>query len=240
MGTIAIPQRACAATTPVWEPLKLWRRRLAARLLQKRVPHRNFSIISNDCWGGMACEELAMPYQSPFVGLFLVPQDYVRMLARLQPALEAPLEFKISSRHGFLNEWREQTNRFYPIGMLPDEVEIHFLHYASAAEAKEKWQRRTARIHWDNLRIKLSWHEYPESEMALRDFAKLALPSKLMLVPPHAGIPGAVSMADFSTDGTQQYWRGHKAFDVAAYLRSGEIKHGITSRVLGALFYWRY
>jgi len=61
-----------------------------------------------------------------------------------------------------------------------------------------------------------------------------------MLVPPRADIPDAVLLPDFSTDGTQQYWRGHKAFDVAAYLRSGEVKRGIASRFLSALLYSRY
>jgi uncharacterized protein (DUF1919 family) len=240
MGIVALPQRAAAPESSVWEPLKLWRRRLAARVLQHRVPKRDFSIISNDCWGGMAYEELAAQYQSPFVGLFVVPEDYIRLLRNLRSALESPLEFKRSSRHEFLNRWRAQTSRFYPIGMLPNDVEIHFLHYGSAAEAESKWRRRAARLHWQNLRIKLSWHEYPGSEEALREFAQLPLPSKLMLAPPNIEIPGAVSLRDFSTDGTQQYWRGHKAFDVAAYLRSGIIRTGLAPHLLGSLFYWRY
>ena len=40
------------------------------------LQNTNFSIISNNCWGGYVYQEQNLPYQSPFVGLFLYAKDY--------------------------------------------------------------------------------------------------------------------------------------------------------------------
>lgn len=189
----------------------------------------------------MAYEELAMRYLSPFVGLFVVPEDFVTLAGRLRPSLERAIEFRSESQHGYINVWREELRRSYPIGFLPGDVEVHFMHYRSMEEARVKWQRRVERVNWDKLRIKLSWHEYAGSEGALQRFEELPLDAKLILAPPQA-VPRkrCVTLPDFSTDGTQQYWRAHKAFDVARYLDTGEIRHATASKLCAWLFYWHY
>jgi uncharacterized protein (DUF1919 family) len=44
----------------------------------------------------------------------------------------------------------KKTHR-YPVGVLGDKVEIHFLHYKTAAEANDKWNRRIQRLNLNNL-----------------------------------------------------------------------------------------
>ena len=39
---------------------------------------------------------------------------------------------------------------------LLEMTEIHFLHYKTNEEAKEKWERRKERINWNNIIIKFS------------------------------------------------------------------------------------
>ena len=182
-----------------------------------------------------------MRYESPFVGLFIVPRDYVRLLRTLRASIEGKIEFRERSHDEPINAWRAQISRCYPIGVLADDVEIHFLHYPSRAQAEAKWRRRSERIHWDKLRVKISWHDHPGIEEDLREFDQMPFGAKLMLVP--RAIPGTrhgVTLNDFSTDGTQQYWRAHKAFDVAAFLNSGDIRSLSWGRLLGWLFYWHY
>jgi uncharacterized protein (DUF1919 family) len=241
MATLAAQQQPVARGSPVREPLKVLRRRVAARVMQLRVRCRDFSVISNDCWGGMAYEELSTRYASPFVGLFLVPEDFVTLAAELRESVEDEITFRDRSRHEYINEWRDDIGNAYPIGVLRNGVEIQFLFYANAIDAKKRWERRLARINWSKLRFKLSWHEYPGSDAAVRRFAGLPISAKLILGPNGMGEnPHCVTLPDFSTDGTQQYWRGHKAFDVAKYLDTGEIHHTTVSRLCGWLFYWHY
>lgn len=241
MATVTLQQPPVARRAHVRESLKAWRRQLAARVMQQRVRARDFSIICNDCWGGMAYEELGTRYESPFVGLFVVPEDFATLAGDLRASLTRPIEFRDRSRHDYISRWRNEIGKAYPIGVLKNDVEIQFLHYADAAEAKAKWERRAARVNWTKLRIKLSWHDYPGSAEALRRFEGLPLDAKLILAPPQAeDLKDCVRLADFSTDGTQQYWRGHKAFDVAHYLDRGEVRHTAVSRLCGWLFYWHY
>jgi uncharacterized protein (DUF1919 family) len=65
------------------------------------------------------------------------------------------LRFTNSSRYSVINQRREQgiLRCDYPIGILGDEVEIHFLHYPSEAEARTKWERRSSRMSFDQDKI---------------------------------------------------------------------------------------
>ncbi|MDE6655553.1 MAG: DUF1919 domain-containing protein, partial [Anaeroplasmataceae bacterium] len=51
----------------------------------------------------------------------------------------------------------------YPIGQLKD-IKIHFLHYKTFSEAKEKWDIRKLRINWNNIFVIMSDRDnfYPE------------------------------------------------------------------------------
>lgn len=107
----------------------------------------SFTVVSNDCWSAEIYRYLNRPYNTPFVGLFLYGPDYARLLGDLDRNVRGPLDFG-SSR------WVSAPT--YPVGLLADEIEIHFLHYGSAEQARDTWHRRSARMDWDELRIKLS------------------------------------------------------------------------------------
>lgn len=240
-AAVTLPTPRAAPRPHVWEPIKLWRRRLAARVMRSRVSARKFSIISNDCFGGMAYEELGRRYDSPFVGLFVLPEDYMQLLRKLRFYCEQPLMFTAQSRHSKVNEWREIIQKQYPIGMLGDGVEIHFLHYLNESDAQAKWERRVQRIHWDNLLVKICWHEDPRMEPWLREFDAMPFPHKVSLVPREvAGVRSAVPLRDYTTDGTAQYWRAHLHFDVAAWLHTGRVGGRPHLRLLDWLLYWHY
>jgi uncharacterized protein (DUF1919 family) len=240
MAAVSLPIPGAAPRPNVWEPLKLWRRRVAAHLMRRRVTNRNFTIVSNDCFGGMAYEELGMRYESPFVGLFIVPEDYLELLRHLRPHMARRIEFASQSRRDAINHWREQIRKPYPIGRLGD-VEIHFLHYPGHDAAEAKWTRRAQRIHWDNLLVKICWHDGPEMPRLLREFDALPFGRKLSLVPQALpGVRSCVALDRYSTDGTWQYWASHLHFDVAAWLNTGTIRRLTWTRVVDWLLYWHY
>ena len=210
--------------------------------MRARVANRDFTIISNDCFGGMAYEELGRRYDSPFVGLFLVIEDYMQLLRQLRPCCEQPVRFKAESRHRAINEWRETVIRKnYPIGMLGDDVEIQFLHYASREEAESKWTRRALRINWENLLVKICWHDDSRMESWLHEFEAMPFARKLALVPQtFPTLRSAVALPNYSTDGTAQYWMAHRYCNLAAWLNNGVIRHSSLERAIDWLLYWRY
>ncbi|AOF53883.1 exopolysaccharide biosynthesis protein [Rodentibacter caecimuris] len=107
--------------------------------LKSRLNNHGMTVISANCVGAFILHDLGEPFNSPFVNLYLSPKDFIRYLQNITFYQQQPLEFIVS----------EKT---YPVGKLAD-IEIHFMHYHTEQEAREKWQIRSARINPDNLFI---------------------------------------------------------------------------------------
>ena len=93
----------------------------------------DFSVVSNNCWGAHIYEQARLPYRTPFVGLFMQPRDYLRMVQDIQVIFDTPLRFT------------RETDRAHPVGKL-GELTLYFLHYKSEAAAADAWTRRLARF----------------------------------------------------------------------------------------------
>ena len=107
-----------------------------------------FCIISNDCWGAEYYRENKLEYNTPFVGLFVPPECFVKICNNIHFYLNSELNFIETSKYSKYSKLKEKHN--YPIALLHD-AEIHFLHYNSIAEAKNKWSRRLKRIKFDDV-----------------------------------------------------------------------------------------
>jgi uncharacterized protein (DUF1919 family) len=106
----------------------------------------NFSIISNNCWGAHAYKNLSLEYTTPFIGVYLLPSDYVNLLTNFQSTIWNPLKFRKFSEHIAINSIRSKSGFAWPIGYLDNGVEIQFLHYRTEQEALDKWNRRRERL----------------------------------------------------------------------------------------------
>lgn len=105
------------------------------------------SIISNNCWGGIAYHTLGLEVLSPFKNLFVLDHDYIRLLGNLQHYLACDLQF-----YKFRTDVHSQEQ--YPVFYL-DDIQIHCNHDNDIDTAIEKWSRRRAKINWDNLGLSL-------------------------------------------------------------------------------------
>lgn len=164
--------------------LKYWRLGLA-NYRKKQLKYTDFTIISNNCWGGMIYESYNLPKESPTVGMFFMASDYIRFLQHLK-------EYITEGELLFINpqdsSWKDEVSgdkRFgsYPVGVLKlDEmdpgVEIFFLHYKDQQQAREKWQRRCSRVNWNKLIIKLN-DQNGCTEEDVKNFADLPYKNKL-------------------------------------------------------------
>ena len=115
-------------------------------LARKQLKGVDFSIISNNCWGAHVYQTIGRAYATPFVGLFISPASYLRLLMELPQCLSLPLKFKTVSDEGWVNRARSAHSVQWPIGSLGDGMEIQFMHYKSETEASEKWKRRLERF----------------------------------------------------------------------------------------------
>ena len=157
------------------------------KLVKKRTAlliNKEYTIISNNCWGGMIDESYELTKRSPTTGLFFVADDYIKFLTNLKGYLSGKLEF-IEPGNSKWKDLPEISNdvRFgdYPIGILSngnDVIEIFFLHYHNDLEARDKWERRCKRINWNKLIIKFNDQNCCE-EKHVAAFAMLPFKNKL-------------------------------------------------------------
>lgn len=140
---------------------KLWEKvepKFLKKYRKSKLVDKNFSIVSNNCYAGWVYRYFDLPYQTPTVGLFIMPDDYIKLIYNLKHYfMETSLNFIKPSESKYKEEILEKDSRFgsYPIGIL-DDIEIHFLHYKSQEEAYSKWKRRLKRFNWENIIIKFN------------------------------------------------------------------------------------
>lgn len=119
-----------------------------------------------------------IPFNSPFAGLFLPPEDYLRLLENFGVIREPIL---MTDRDHSRYAARYAAERNYPVGILPGGIEVHFLHYATAAGALEKWSRRVPRIDPANMIVK--FHQGTDcTDEHIRRFAALPFANKVCFV----------------------------------------------------------
>ena len=151
----------------------------ARRALRRAaLRNRDFTVLSNNCFGGFVYQHYGLPYRTPTAGLFFMPEDYLRLLRDPRRYFAAPLTFidPASSRHAAALAASPRYGG-YPVARLLD-VEIFFMHYSSEQEAREKWTRRAARINWDNLLVKFC-DQNGATEAQLRAFDALPYAHKV-------------------------------------------------------------
>lgn len=159
---------------------------------KKQLDQRDFTIISNNCWGGTVSQYLGVEYKSPTVGLMFFPEDYLKFCADIKNYLDMELTFiklkdsKMSERFHFAPGGEGD----FPVGVLGD-IEIYFMHYASQQEAYEKWNRRKNRINWDKMLYKLSERD-GITEDQLWTFAKIPHKKVIFTQKRYENMEGAV------------------------------------------------
>ena len=130
-------------------------------------------IISNNCWGYHYYKSNEIPYPTPFIGLFLYIPDYIKLLENFESYMETELKFVKRSK------WPVKLDN-YPIGIIND-AEIHFLHYKTEQEAREKWNRRLSRMHknYDRYYFKFDDIEKPFDYSIIKRFHDLPFKNKI-------------------------------------------------------------
>lgn len=143
------------------------------------IKNKEISIISNNCWGGFMYQRYNLKYNSPFIGLFIYAPDYIKLLKNLEENLKLQLQFIKAEESKYIDNTALNKTK-YPIGLLGEDIEIHFLHYKTKEEAEEKWQKRLKRIDFQNLLVKFSDRDLCNKEL-IYEFDKLNYEKKICL-----------------------------------------------------------
>ncbi|MDD0824950.1 DUF1919 domain-containing protein [Mannheimia sp. AT1] len=139
-------------------------RNIMNRARRKKLQNTHFSVLSHNCTGGFMLHDLGLQFRSPFVNLYLSPEDFIRYLKNIEHYRQQSLEF--------INE------KDYPVAKL-DDLTLYFMHYHSEQEAEQKWHERTARIDMNNLFVIMTERDgctYQD----MQEFDALPFPNKVL------------------------------------------------------------
>lgn len=114
-------------------------RKVSRFFLRKRLKNKDFTILAPTCIAGVIYHELGLPFASPTINLWMHDKDFYKFVNNLKTYLAHDLVFV---------QGIDDT----PTAYL-DDILIHFNHYHSDEEAREKWNARKARMNYDNLFI---------------------------------------------------------------------------------------
>ena len=134
---------------------------------KKRNIQKDVTIISNNCTGGVMYSDLGLRFNTPTINLsFAENRSFYMFVAHIKDYIQ----------NGTLTESRKKEHHPHfpnaPIGILhcgnmPD-LEIHFLHYSTFEEAREKWFTRSKRVNFDKIFLVIeAQSEYEKSLIPL-------------------------------------------------------------------------
>jgi uncharacterized protein (DUF1919 family) len=204
------------------------------------LKNKEFILVSNNCWGYQLYSQLNRTYNTPFVGLFLYPDCYIKLLNDFENNLLTPLTFIEKSKYS-----QEKLN--YPIGTIND-IEIHFMHYKSEEEAIGKWQRRVQRLLGDLTRgvpmvVKFCDRDKP-SENTVQQYLALPFEHKIFINSQQAqpfqkqvlATKQCLSHEQYNlVDGKMLFELRYQYFDITYWLKYKEVKQTLMSMLIKLL-----
>ena len=195
---------------------------------------QKFCIISNDCWGAELYKLLDRPFNTPFIGLMLMGPCYIELLKDFKYYLNLPLNFKDQSKYSEMQAIKSGTN--FPLGVLGDSgIEVHFLHYKSKEEAREKWQRRVNRIDWDHLFIKYDCSKDYADEETVGKFIKMPYANKVVFGKENFGFKEVVLVEHCPYNAVKQFRSCFVNFSPVGWLKGDTIYKTQLQKYIGKL-----
>lgn len=128
-------------------PLTLFKQPFFDLKRWEAVQKNGVSIIANNCWGGFTCKSVGLRFNSPFINMWMNSNDYLTMVENFKYYMDIEPRF-------IRMEYDRVLGQEYPVVGL-DDVEIHWNHYTDFEEALQIWNRRKARINYENVLIEM-------------------------------------------------------------------------------------
>ena len=126
----------------------------------------NFTIISNNCLGGVISNELGQRFNSPTINLFFDSTDFLKFIKNMEHYLDY--------------EWKDISSDkdTYPKAKI-DDITLNLVHYNSFEEAKLKWNERKVRINYDNIFV-IACQRDGWTRQQIEEFDKLHYKNKVI------------------------------------------------------------
>jgi uncharacterized protein (DUF1919 family) len=198
-------------------------RSFLARKIERQLLSWPVSIVADDCWAAELYGTLKLLYLTPVVGLWIQPSDYIRFVRNLRSKDAFDLTFI-------------QSRETYPVARTPYAT-LHFMHYASESEAKDKFSRRATRLNWDRIYTKIDFGKPGYTMRDVDEWNWLKLPNSVAFYPnasefSERGIHNGVAISDWTLNGAAMFQISKMHFDLFRWLRCGEIRATVRNRLI--------
>lgn len=127
------------------------------------------SIISPNCFAGLAYHALGMEFYSPTINMHFggETKNYLEFLKGFPDNIDGEVKY-------YGTEYDSVLKRNYPVGKL-NNVYLYFNHYTDFDEAVDFWNRRKGKINYNNMLFILTTNTYEY----LREFEQIPLKRKI-------------------------------------------------------------
>jgi len=203
--------------------IKTLRSRVGSAVNLAGLEEREFTVISNDCWGQALYDEYGLPMQTPLNGAGMYADCFIRFLGDIEGYLSSPLQFVGNSRHLALGRVRNQRWP-WPIAVLRDDVEVHFLHHRTEEACRRVWEAGCEKLNFKRIAVKFSADKDGATEEHIKQFDAMPFERKLLISRhEHPSVPCAVQTPNYVINGAVMFRRSIKYFDCTHWLNTGEI-----------------
>lgn len=211
------------------EQRRVWGIKAARKLLPEK-----FCIISDDCWGGQIYRQYELPYNTPTVGLYVEPTEYITFFTNLHKPDACDMTFI------------QVEGITFPVAKTPYAT-LFFVHYKSETEARETFVRRYKRIDWDNLVVKIDFGKKEYTQEHIDRWNKLRIKRSVALYPPtktKGDIWKGVCIRNWLSNGAGQFDNTRRYVNIFSILRDGTVERTLDYMVLNFLILdpgsWRW
>lgn len=175
----------------IYYALLKWIRSLA-------IKNKTVTVVSNNCWGGFMYQSCKLQYHTPFIGLFMVAPDYIKLHENFDDIIHRPLLFKRRKD----SKYSDYLVKDFIIGVFEGtDIEIVFKHYHSEEEVREKWYRRLQRLDAKNMIVKFSDSDLCTEDL-IRRFDVLPFKNKICFTgKPYPKYKSVKYMSEFKESG---------------------------------------
>ena len=198
---------------------RFMRNRVIIPRLRKELQNHDFTIICNNCTGGIISHDLGCEFKSPTVNLFFYGDHFFSFCENFDYYIRLPLVECTNPIH--------KPDLDYPVCNLGD-LEIHFMHYKTFNEAKAMWERRANRINRKNIFTMWTFFDKTDEGLLAR-FELLPFENKVAFTERYFSQYASAFCIDGYTEGLGVITRfsglsGHRIvdqFDYVSWLNNG-------------------
>lgn len=138
-------------------------RKILEYKFRRRNNNKDFTLISQNCIGGVIYSTLGIPFKTPTINMFIEDMNFIKLVEKFEYYMSIPAS-------PLIDEYIDPVNDSirYP-KIKVDDIEICCSHYKNCEEAIEAWERRRKRVNFENIYvIGNSWNLHENYDLVER------------------------------------------------------------------------